>query len=401
MVRISSEYSQNIQRFVDEKEGFYSVPFSCGCVPACLGTLAGAGHGGAVLQRGSPLVHEEVRREGHTESRLLSVAGRSAALQQRGRKHRAAASRGAGAMSRIRTFAIVLVLCTGNSESWFWLSNQEETTTESPTEVLITNASTTPAGPTSAAVTPTNATKEEEEEDDNLSGIGEEVLDVASGIRKFVEAWNATARNTTEVTEKADPNRTGNANTSRGEGGPEGSGSGSGPTADAGSSEDSLTIVPNSTSVVGAAQRLSNYTKAPDGGGADASRPPCLPVPSDWPICSAKHPQSLTLPNVFNHTSVDQVGAVLTEWAWLARKGCHPSAEWFLCLLLAPGCSAQAPLPCRSFCQTLRDSCWAFLDNGRLPVECHLLPDVAPCVSVSNWKGNLGGLECIPSGHTF
>lgn len=314
-------------------------------------------------------------------------------------------------MSRIRTFAIFLVLCTGNCESWFWLSNQEEKTAESPTEVLVANASTTPAGPTSAAVTPTNATKEEEEEDDNLSGIGEELLDLASGIHKFVEAWNATARNTHEVTEKVDPNRTGNANTWRGGGGPEGSGSGSGPTADAGSSEESLTIVPNSTSVVAAAQRLSNYTKAADGdgdgGGGDAPPRPCLPVPSDWPICSANHPRSLTLPNIFNHTSVDEVGAVLKEWAWLARKGCHPSAEWFLCLLLAPRCSAQPPLPCRSFCQTLRDSCWASLDNGRLPVECHLLPDVAPgrrhptCLSVSNWKGNLGGLECIPSGHTF
>lgn len=309
-------------------------------------------------------------------------------------------------MSRIRTFAIFLVLCTGNCESWFWLSSQEENTTESPTEVLVTNASTTPAGPTSAAANATNATKQEEE-DDNLSGIGEELLDVGSGIRKFVEAWNATARNTHEVTEKVDPNRTGNANTSRGEGGPEGSGSGSGPTADAGSSEESLMIVPNGTSVVGAAQRLSNCTKAPDGGRAGASRLPCLPVPSDWPICSAGRPQSLTLPNVLNHTSVDEVGAVLKEWAWLARKGCHPGAEWFLCLLLAPRCSAQAPLPCRSFCQTLRDSCWASLDNGRLPVECHLLPDVAPgrshptCLSVSNWKGNLGGLECIPSGHTF
>lgn len=315
-------------------------------------------------------------------------------------------------MSGIQTFFIFLVLCAGNSESWFWQSNQEESTTESPAEVLTTNGGTTPAGPTSAAVTATNATKEEE--DDNLSGIGEEILDVASGIlnvvpgsHKFVEAWNATTRNTHEVTGKVDPNSTGNANTSRGEGEPKGSGSGSGPTADVGSSGELVMIVPNSTSVVNAALRLSNDTKAPDGGRTDAPHPPCLPVPSDWPICSAKHPQSLTLPNIFNHTSVDQVGAVLKEWAWLARKGCHPSAEWFLCLLLAPRCPARALLPCRSFCQTLRDSCWASLDNGRLPVECHQLPDVAPgrshpaCLSVGNWKGNLGELECIPSGHTY
>lgn len=384
--------------FVGEKKGFYSVPFFCGCVSACLGTLVGAGRGGggrssACLPCGSPLVHEELQKEGHTETRLLSVTGRSAALRQRGRKHRA--SRGAGAMSRIQTFFVFLALCSGTSESWFWQSWQEETTTVSPTEALETNGSTTPAGPTSAAVTATNAVKVEE--DDNLSGIGEEIVDVDSGIRKFFEVWNATARTTQEVTEKVDLNSTGNANTSRGEG--EHKGSGSGPTADVGSSGELAMIIP-STSVV---PRPSDNMKAPDG----ASHLPCLPVPSDWPICSVNHPQSLVLPNFLNHTSVDEVGAVLKEWAWLARKGCHPSAEWFLCLLLVPRCPAQALLPCRSFCQTLRDSCWPSLDDGRLPVECHLLPDVAPnhshptCLSVSNLKGNLGGLERIPSGHTF
>lgn len=300
-------------------------------------------------------------------------------------------------MSRIQTFFLFLALCTGNSQSWFWF--QEESTSTSPTETLTTNASTTPAGPTTAAMTTTNNMKVEE---DDLSGMGQAILDVASRVQdEFVEAWNAS-RNTDGASGKADPNSTGNANTPRGEGEREGSGSGSGPAADAGSGGES---VPNSISVV------SDDTNAGDGDGVgdgvDTSLPPCLPVPSDWPICSAKHPQSLTLPNIFNHTSVDEVGAVLAEWAWLVEKGCHPSAEWFLCLLLVPGCPGRAPLPCRSFCQTLRDSCWAALDNGRLPVACHHLPDAAPersrptCASVSNWKGNLGGLECLQSGNTF
>lgn len=293
-------------------------------------------------------------------------------------------------MSRIQTFFLLLVLCTGNSESWFWFSDQEESTTESPTEAMTTNASTTPAGPTTAAMTATNATKEQEE-DDNLSGMGEEILKVATGT--FVEAWNATSRTTAGASGKAEPNSTGNANTPGGEGEREGSGSGSG--------GESVLMVLNSTSIG------SDGTNAPRGVGVDAPLPPCLPVPSDWPICSAKHPQSLTLPNVFNHTSVDEVGAVLKEWAWLVEEGCHPSAEWFLCLLLVPGCPGRAPLPCRSFCQTLHDSCWASLENGRLPVACHHLPDVAPersrptCVSVSNWKGNLAGWECLLSGSAF
>lgn len=375
--------------FVEEEEGFCPVGVS-----ACSGSLVGAGRGGG-LHCGCPLVHEEVEREGQSPGCSVPDARQ---LCGGVNKHRAAASRAAGAMSRIHTLFLFLALCTGNSESWFWFLVQRGGTTESRTEALTTNASTTAAGPTAAAVTATNATKEEEEEeeDDNLSGIGEEIRDVASGIRQFVEAWNASNRNTDGAGGKAEPNSTGNANTPRGEGERAGSGSGWGPAADAGSGGESAVMVLNSTGVVAAAQRLSGDADAPDGVGEDAPLPPCLPAPSDWPICSAKHPQSLTLPNIFNHTSVEEVGAVLREWAWLVDKGCHPSAEWFLCLLLVPGCPRRAPLPCRSFCQTLRDSCWAWLDHGRLPVACHHLPDVAPptCVSVSNWKGNLGGFEC-------
>lgn len=135
---------------------------------------------------------------------------------------------------------------------------------------------------------------------------------------------------------------------------------------------------------------------------------PCLPVPSDWPIC--KQLSFFTLPNIFNHTSVEEVGTALKEWAWLVRAGCHHSTEWFLCLLLAPRCtSPSAPIhfPCRSFCFVLQDSCWASLENGRLPVECHLLPEQAQeperpaCASVSNRKGNTGGLKCILCIDTF
>ncbi|CAG10302.1 unnamed protein product [Tetraodon nigroviridis] len=207
----------------------------------------------------------------------------------------------------------------------------------------------------------TNATKEEEEEDD-LSGMGEAIPDLGSGIREFIRAWNA-GRNASGAVGKAHPNSTGNANTLTGEGEREGSGSGSG--------GGSVETVLNSTS------RVSDGANANASAGA-APRPPCLPVPSDWPICSSKHPRSLTLPNLLNHTSVDEVGAVLAEWAWLVEKGCHPSAEWFLCLLLVPGCPGRAPPPCRSFCQTLRDSCWASLEKGRFPVACHRLPEGRP-----------------------
>lgn len=135
---------------------------------------------------------------------------------------------------------------------------------------------------------------------------------------------------------------------------------------------------------------------------------PCFPVPSDWPIC--KQSRFFTLPNIFNHTSVEEVGATLKEWAWLVWAGCHHSTEWFLCLLLAPRCASPSVpfrFPCQSFCFVLQDSCWAFLENGSLPVECHLLPEQVQeperpaCASVNNRKGNPGGLKCILCIDTF
>lgn len=126
----------------------------------------------------------------------------------------------------------------------------------------------------------------------------------------------------------------------------------------------------------------------------------CLPVGPDLPFCTRARVDSFMVPNFLNQSSVEEVQVVLTQWAWLLRSNCHHSLEWFFCLLLTPRCGPSGlppPLPCRSFCEVLRDSCWTLLDEGRLPVECHSLPeekhDGYRCLSVSNQKGN-GRLEC-------
>ncbi len=408
-------------------------------------------------------------------------------------------------MLRIQTWLLVLVLCTGSLEAWWFLN--PETTTETAAETGTPGATTaagtpgattaagtpgattaagtlgaTMAAETSGAITPAgtlgattatgtssatvpagtpdattaagtpgdttpagtsgvtttaNATKKkEDEEDDDISGVGEEIINVATGIRKFVEAWDATPTtwttngDLTEEVERANPNTTGNTDRFRGERVEEGSGigvgdgSGSGFKADLGSDVESVMVLngdkvmlSNLTGIIGDISQLYGTVKGvlestlrPPDSHINSSDPLCLPVPSDWSICSGKQPKSFALPNFFNHTSVEEVGAVLQEWAWLTKEGCHHGAEWFLCLLLAPRCplpAAPLHLPCRSFCQVLQDSCWASLENGHLPVECHLLPERAQepgrpaCVSVSNWKGNPGGLECILSADTF
>lgn len=122
--------------------------------------------------------------------------------------------------------------------------------------------------------------------------------------------------------------------------------------------------------------------------------PQCLFVDIPLPFCSSAFGESFAVPNYLNQTSVEEVQVLLNEWAWLLRSHCHHSLEWFFCLLLVPKCGSLAPplLPCRSFCEVLRDSCWTLLDEGRLPLECHTLPDEEDdgyqCLSVSNQKGN-------------
>lgn len=123
----------------------------------------------------------------------------------------------------------------------------------------------------------------------------------------------------------------------------------------------------------------------------------CLPRGSDWPYCVSHGEVTFSVPNFFNHTQAEDVVAVLNEWDWLLRSGCHHGLEWFFCLLLAPRChqpsekSGIVLLPCRTFCEVLLDSCWTVLQERGLPVACHTLPEgpepSQPCITVSNHKG--------------
>lgn len=121
----------------------------------------------------------------------------------------------------------------------------------------------------------------------------------------------------------------------------------------------------------------------------------CLQINTTLPFCSSMVGESFAVPNYLNQSSVEEVRALLNEWAWLLQSHCHHSLERFFCLLLVPQCGSVVPspvLPCQSFCQVLQDSCWMLLDEGHLPVECQTLPDEEDegyqCLSVSNQKGN-------------
>lgn len=258
---------------------------------------------------------------------------------------------------------LVVMLLTGHCHSWLWFPDDADSDghTSTTSTTSMTSPPTTAAATTSTAVllsTGANGSRVEWEDDEDASGEGGE---------GGAEGVNVRVANTKNVT-----GRFGGRKRGKWEGG---------------------------------GSRLGSRS-ADDLGGSDPSKTArgaldCLPRPPDWPLCSWVHVQggraSFALPNFLNHSSLDEVGAELQQWVWLARSSCHPAIHWFLCILLVPPCplaASASPLPCRSFCLLLQDSCWAWLDRGRLPVQCHHLPEEAPvgsktpCMSVSTWKGN-------------
>lgn len=231
---------------------------------------------------------------------------------------------------------------------------------------------------------------------------GSDVIDVATGLvqnwdQKPTVSWNnAVTLRTPGISSKRGHSKTGNdkslseevkheINVKGSSGDASGSGLGSGPTlAQEGKKTTNLTGTRVSDSRISIISTPKDSTN-------------CLPRGSGWPFCVSHGEVTFSVPNFFNHTQAEDVVAVLSEWDWLLRSGCHHGLEWFFCLLLAPRChqpsekSGIVLLPCRAFCEVLLDSCWTVLQERGLPVACHTLPEgpepSQPCITVSNHKG--------------
>lgn len=123
----------------------------------------------------------------------------------------------------------------------------------------------------------------------------------------------------------------------------------------------------------------------------------CQPIPTHLPFCSVLGTSHVRLPNYLQHRSEEEIQAALHEWEGLLESRCHRYLEWFLCLLLLPGCSPSVrvtPPPCQGFCEAVRDLCWTHLAGGRLPLPCDALPeedDGVSCVFINASAGNVAG----------
>lgn len=123
----------------------------------------------------------------------------------------------------------------------------------------------------------------------------------------------------------------------------------------------------------------------------------CLPFPAKLPFCTVLGTDRVRLPNYLSHGSEAEIRAALHEWEGLLESRCHRYLEWFLCLLLVPGCSASVPVtppPCQGFCEAVRDLCWMHSAGGRLPLPCDSLPEEDggfSCVFINVSAGNVAG----------
>lgn len=283
---------------------------------------------------------------------------------------------------------LCLVLASHMAPLHAWWFNNKETTT-------------TPPPATTSAPTPTEKTR-----NDKLTDVGLDIMEVANSIKQTMQNWDQQPDGERGKTGKQQPGN----DISQVEEQPlvgSGEGFGSQGVSDRALAElDSGFTNPSGVSVHSGPPDVSVPAWMTDG---DVS-PVCLPRSSDWGFCLSGRgggggkSSTFVVPNFLNHTTAEEVGATLADWAVFLSSRCHRDVERFFCLLLAPACPGSSPsppppplLPCRSLCEILTDACWAALGGRDLPVTCHSLPEGLahqhPCQPVSSCRcaGNTAG----------
>uniref|UniRef100_A0A8D0A3S9 FZ domain-containing protein n=1 Tax=Sander lucioperca TaxID=283035 RepID=A0A8D0A3S9_SANLU len=83
----------------------------------------------------------------------------------------------------------------------------------------------------------------------------------------------------------------------------------------------------------------------------------CVPIPSGMALCQNIGYDNMRMPNLLGHESPAEAVQQSASWLPLLARECHPDARIFLCSLFAPICLDRFISPCRSLCESVRDSC--------------------------------------------
>lgn len=86
-------------------------------------------------------------------------------------------------------------------------------------------------------------------------------------------------------------------------------------------------------------------------------RPKCVDIPVNLTLCHAIGYDKMMLPNLLQHDSLLEVTQQARSWVPLVGLHCHPDTKVFLCSLFSPVCLDRLIYPCRTLCESVRDSC--------------------------------------------
>ncbi|XP_017270488.1 secreted frizzled-related protein 2 [Kryptolebias marmoratus] len=112
----------------------------------------------------------------------------------------------------------------------------------------------------------------------------------------------------------------------------------------------------------------------------------CVPIPLGMALCQNIGYDTMRMPNLLGHESSAEAVQQSTSWLPLLARECHPDARIFLCSLFAPICLDRFISPCRSLCESVRDSCAPIMSCYGYPwpeiLRCDQYPaDHLVCIS--------------------
>ncbi|XP_056129223.1 secreted frizzled-related protein 2 isoform X2 [Lampris incognitus] len=127
----------------------------------------------------------------------------------------------------------------------------------------------------------------------------------------------------------------------------------------------------------------------------------CMPVPSGMALCQGIGYNTMRIPNLLGHETPTEAVQQSASWLPLLARECHPDARIFLCSLFAPICLDRFVSPCRSLCESVRDSCAPIMGCYGYPwpqiLRCDQFPaDHLLCISsITNTSVTTGGRRVV------
>ncbi|XP_030588791.1 secreted frizzled-related protein 2 [Archocentrus centrarchus] len=141
----------------------------------------------------------------------------------------------------------------------------------------------------------------------------------------------------------------------------------------------------------------STLSVSEDGLWESSSSSRCVSIPSGMALCHNIGYNTMRMPNLLGHETPAEAVQQSASWLPLLARECHPDARIFLCSLFAPICLDRFISPCRSLCESVRDSCAPIMSCYGYPwpeiLRCDQYPaDHLMCISsITNTTADTAG----------